>query len=79
MDPHRCLPECPDRNSIGLEHFPDSPEVLRYDPGCVFGQTKPVLLDSQQHQSALELLDWWIRVRPALQQGEHRSQGLRTP
>ena len=46
----------PDGSNGGLEHFPDSPEVLRYDPEYLCGQTKPALLNSQQHQSALELL-----------------------
>ncbi|EFO63644.1 Hypothetical protein GLP15_192 [Giardia lamblia P15] len=69
----------PDRSNIGLEHFPDSPEVLRYDPEYVFGQTKPALLNNQQYQGALELLAaWWSQVNPNPQQGQHEPAPLVT-
>ncbi|EFO60809.1 Hypothetical protein GLP15_4805 [Giardia lamblia P15] len=69
----------PDRSNIGLEHFPDSPEVLRYNPEYVFGQTKPVLLNSQQCQSARELLAVWSnQVNLSLQQGQQEPAPLAT-
>ncbi|EFO64007.1 Reverse transcriptase [Giardia lamblia P15] len=69
----------PDRSNVGLEHFPDSPEVLRYDPEYLFGQTKPALLNNQQYQSALELLATWSnQVNLNLQQGQQEPAPLVT-
>ena len=53
--------------------------MLRYDPEYLFGQTKPVLLNNQQHQSALELLAaWWSQVNPNPQQGQQEPAPLVT-